>query len=241
MKSLFIFLLISMNHCYGQQSNCIVKVKELQGAYEGDCKDGKASGKGNAIGEDMYKGNFRNGYPDGTGKYTWKNGNWYEGAFKNGIREGMGTMHFIALTNKDSVITGYWKSGTFAGALYENAYKVISKSFLVSSATIQQLKTTTTPFQIEIYLTSVSGGAPSIYNLQNGGSGELPKPEVTDISVTKGSFLTQTAVTGGNKSNYYYLKNVDYPFGATLFIGQEEVTIELNNAANYKLDISIKQ
>ena len=44
-------------------------MKEIQGTYEGDCKDGKASGKGNAIGEDTYEGNFKNGYPDGTGKY----------------------------------------------------------------------------------------------------------------------------------------------------------------------------
>jgi hypothetical protein len=240
MKSLFIFLLVSANYCYAQQSACTVKMKEIQGTYVGDCKEGKASGKGKAIGEDTYEGYFKNGYPDGTGKYTWKNGDWYEGAFKNGIKEGMGTMHFVSLTNKDSSITGFWKNGAYAG-LYENAYKVISRTYLVGSATIQELKTNTTPFQIEIYLTSVSGGAPSIYNLQNGGSGELPKPEITNISVTEGSYLTQSAVTGGNKSNYYYLKNVEFPFGAILFIGQEEVTIELNKAANYKVDISIKQ
>ena len=63
------FLLISMNYSHAQQTNCTVKMKEIQGTYEGDCKDGKASGKGNAIGEDTYEGNFKNGYPDGTGKY----------------------------------------------------------------------------------------------------------------------------------------------------------------------------
>ena len=53
---------------------CSVSVDSLKGEYNGDCKKGKAEGKGTAVGIDSYKGNFKNGYPNGEGKYIWKNG-----------------------------------------------------------------------------------------------------------------------------------------------------------------------
>jgi len=33
----------------------------IKGTYTGDCKKGKASGKGKAIGTDTYKGDFKTG------------------------------------------------------------------------------------------------------------------------------------------------------------------------------------
>lgn len=240
MRTLLIILFLSISFCYAQQTNCIVNVKELQGTYEGGCKNGKAHGKGKAAGEDIYEGEFKNGYPEGTGIYKWKNGDWFEGSFKNGLKDGMGAMHFVSLTSKDSLITGFWKKGSYAG-LYENVYKVISKSYMVNTVSVEELKTSVRPFQIEIYLTSVSGGAPSIYNFQNGGNGFLPKPEITNIMVNKGSYLSQDAITDRNKSNYYYLKDIVFPFSTTFNIGQEAVSIDFNKPANYKVEIEIKQ
>ncbi|MDE3144208.1 MAG: hypothetical protein KGL19_08650 [Bacteroidota bacterium] len=240
MKTLLFILLLSADYCFAQQTNCVVNVKELQGTYVGDCKKGMANGKGKAVGEDTYEGEFKNGIPEGTGKYTWKNGTWYEGNFKKGIEEGEGVMHYVSPTNKDSIIAGYWKKGSYVG-LYEKAYKIISKSYMVNTATVEELKTSVRPYQIEIYLTSVSGGAPSISNLESGGSGQLPKPEITSVLVNKGSYLSMDAITNTNKSNFYYLKDIVFPFSVIFKIGQEDVSIDFYKPSNYKVDIKIKQ
>ena len=235
MKILSLAFLLSVNYCMAQQNDCTVSVKELQGSYTGDCKGQKAHGKGKATGEDVYEGDFKNGLPDGTGKYTWKNGSWYEGAFKNGMKEGEGVMHYVTSSSKDSVITGFWKKGMYAG-LYEAPYRVQSKSYMISSVKVDELKTNTTPFQIEVYLTSVSGGGASIYN-----GGEVPKPVISDVIVNKGSYLSMDAVTNTPKSNFYYFKDVIFPFSVNFKIGQEEVVIDFNKPANYKVDIRSKQ
>ena len=67
----------------------------LKGTYEGDCKNGKADGKGKATGTDSYDGEFKNGLPDGIGKYNWKSGDYYEGEWKKGLKDGKGEMHTI--------------------------------------------------------------------------------------------------------------------------------------------------
>ena len=83
MKNLFIPFLFFVTNIIAQHTDCLIKVKELQGTYEGECKKQKADGKGKAVGEDTYEGEFKEGFPNGTGKYSWKNGNWYTGSFKN--------------------------------------------------------------------------------------------------------------------------------------------------------------
>lgn len=66
------------------QTDCKVSLKNLYGHYKGECKNGKAHGKGEAIGEDKYKGQFANGLPHGQGTYTWVDEASYTGEFKNG-------------------------------------------------------------------------------------------------------------------------------------------------------------
>lgn len=93
------------------QGDCLVKLPELFGSYEGDCKRGKADGTGTANGTDQYTGEWRKGYPHGEGVYTHANGNVYTGDFKNGEREGKGT-----LTHGDSTIQdGYWAGNLYMG------------------------------------------------------------------------------------------------------------------------------
>jgi len=54
-----------------------------------------------------YEGPFFNGEMQGTGKFTWYNGNVYEGDFKFNKMHGNGRM---ALKN-NQVYTGVWENG----------------------------------------------------------------------------------------------------------------------------------
>ncbi|MDZ4810202.1 MAG: hypothetical protein SGI96_18345 [Bacteroidota bacterium] len=58
MISLTAFLLY-ISYLFAQ--NCAVEMGTIKGTYTGDCKKGKASGKGKAIGTDTYKGDFKTG------------------------------------------------------------------------------------------------------------------------------------------------------------------------------------
>lgn len=101
------------------QDLCEVKVMELVGEYEGECKRGVAHGQGTAIGENTYEGEWSKGYPDGSGTYTWANGDVYIGEFKKGRRDGEGTMTF---SNGDEK-KGFWDNDEYLGE-YEKPYKV---------------------------------------------------------------------------------------------------------------------
>lgn len=84
-------------------------------SYDGDWKNGKASGFGEHIwtngdryvgcfqdclknGEgveyfsngDVYNGNYKNGKPNGYGEYSWSNGAIFKGYFEDGLRSGKG-------------------------------------------------------------------------------------------------------------------------------------------------------
>lgn len=66
--------------------------------WNGDCKDGKANGKGKAIrysgGEVMstYEGEYKNGFRDGHGRLIYRNGTVKEGTFIKGQLTGEGTL-----------------------------------------------------------------------------------------------------------------------------------------------------
>ena len=65
----------------------------------------------------VFSSNWKNGYPDGIGKYTWKNGNWFNGNWKKGIYEGVGILHIVHGEINDSAteIKGFWKKGKYMG------------------------------------------------------------------------------------------------------------------------------
>lgn len=94
--------------------SCRVMVDDIAGSYDGDCARGKAHGTGKAIGKDTYEGEFKKGYPDGFGTYTWINGDYFEGEFVKGKREGEGKMVFASV-DADSLQTGYWEDDTYLG------------------------------------------------------------------------------------------------------------------------------
>lgn len=110
--TLFIF---SSLQVYTQtEPSCKVLMPEISGTYKGGCKDGLADGKGSAKGQDSYSGYFKNGLPDGTGKYTYENGNVFSGSWSNGVKDGPG--EFIYFLNGTKYFQkGFWKNGDYVG------------------------------------------------------------------------------------------------------------------------------
>lgn len=71
-------------------ADCRVVDPELQGFYEGGCRNGLAHGTGTARGEAAYSGGFRNGLKHGHGVKTWAWGDRYEGGFLDDRKHGAG-------------------------------------------------------------------------------------------------------------------------------------------------------
>jgi len=140
LKSLLSFLLLMMGALlYAQdKGDCKVLLDALSGSYEGECKKGLANGMGKAEGSDSYEGEFRKGLPEGKGSYTWSNGDVFVGTFKKGMKEGDGRLTYNPERLADSVMTGFWKKDAYLG-LYENPYKVLSKSGPVNRVVIRKL------------------------------------------------------------------------------------------------------
>lgn len=101
------------------QESCRVRLPDLAGSYDGECRRGKAHGQGKAIGRDTYEGEFAKGLPHGHGTYTWATGDYYEGEFVKGAKEGEGKMVFAPVkadsVQTDSVQVGLWKNDLFLG------------------------------------------------------------------------------------------------------------------------------
>lgn len=233
MKQSFQLICVLLALCsQANAQNCKVLLPALAGSYEGDCKNDKANGMGKAIGTDTYQGTFKNGYPEGQGKYTWRNGDWYEGNFKSGLRNGEGTLHFLTANNTDSSKKGFWTKDVYTG-IYEVPFKVESMSFMVKSAVVR-FDSKQEPAQITISLSSVTGGSVDVH-------GTVPKPVLTGIEIRKGSFLNRSEVTTMDKKNIYYLRDVIYPFSATFRIGGDDVVIDFNNAGCWIVDIVLRQ
>lgn len=109
------FLIIAMmitNHLFSQE--CKVLKPEIANSYQGECKNGLAHGKGAAKGQDSYIGEFRKGYPDGEGTYSWANGSIYIGEFRKGIRDGKGKYRWHT-SQGDSVLVGVWRHDKYDG------------------------------------------------------------------------------------------------------------------------------
>lgn len=101
----FLVFCVSLVHA---QYNCQVKVKELQGQYNGECKKGLANGEGVAKGTDSYAGRFKKGYPHGFGVYSWANGSNYIGNFTKGKKDGYGLLNTLKPSGELEQDYGLW-------------------------------------------------------------------------------------------------------------------------------------
>jgi hypothetical protein len=96
------------------QDSCRVLTPELQGTYNGECKDSLADGYGKAAGKDSYEGYFKKGLPHGKGTYYWSTGEVFTGFWFMGKRNGLGRFTF-KINGKDTTITGIWKDNIYTG------------------------------------------------------------------------------------------------------------------------------
>ena len=87
----FTFVLLTFTSLSAQGAECKVSDPELQGFYQGGCKNGLAHGYGYARGSAQYQGEFRQGMKHGKGEKIWAWGDRYEGEFVEDRREGRGT------------------------------------------------------------------------------------------------------------------------------------------------------
>lgn len=221
--------------------SCIVNADSLQGEYKGDCKKGKANGHGEARGVDSYVGEFKNGYPDGEGKYVWRNGNWYEGTWKKGVFDGKGTLHKEHSPANDSMaaLTGFWKEGKYVGR-YEKPYLVNALTGNISNLSIR--KVNGAGAELIITVKSITGGA----NTLTGPA--LAKPSLVDVQLIEGRF--EQRINDENSSplaNKYIIRNISFPFYAVFTfqtIGDaklpvDKVAVELYENSNYAVQVNI--
>ncbi len=242
-KIIVVLLLLSNSYLFAQ--NCAVMVDSLKGSYTGECKKGIANGNGTAVGIDMYVGNFKNGYPDGKGKYSWKNGNWYDGFWKNGIFEGQGTLHVAKTNTSDaSELKGLWVNGKFKG-VHKSAFTVNVMSNKISDVNIR--KAGKTGEDITIIVKSITGGSGTLLggtsSVQADGTytstNSIPKPKLTDIQVLLGSYLTKFDDEYSPIANKYTLKNVVFPISLFLSFDAERVKIDIFDKASWIIDVKL--
>jgi hypothetical protein len=144
-----VILSFSMQKTLAQEeSSCDVLKTEISEKYQGECKRGRAHGKGIAKGIDEYEGEFKKGLPHGYGTYKWANGDIYKGEFKNGFMHGNGIFTWAngdtfegkflfnvkngigKLTyNNGEILAGNWYKDEYAGeqSADVNAYKISNK------------------------------------------------------------------------------------------------------------------
>lgn len=226
LTSLILFFMIAFS-VTAQTTPCEVAVDALKGTYEGECVKGKANGEGTATGTDTYKGTFKNGYPDGIGKYTWKNGDHYFGSWKKGMKEGKGEMH-STIDGKETVQKGFWKKNDYKGE-HEKPYIIHN--------------TTTDVGRVEVERLKGSGNVTvEVQNILIGGGGDLanaPKfTKMTDVVVRGGTFMSRASTALSNKEVTVF-KMVTFPFRAQFVFGNTTVDIELFEEGDWNIRIPI--
>lgn len=224
---------------------CSVNVDSLKGQYIGDCKKGKANGKGTATGVDTYTGEFKNGYPDGYGKYTWKNGSRYDGYWKSGLFDGQGTLFNTRDTTKaDSVgvIKGFWKKGKYVGH-YEHPYSLTLLTNGITDFSIR--KSGNENSEITLYVKSTTaGGADLATNF-------LPKIVLSNIQLYEGRFEEQqNDESYSNTTNKYILKKITFPFYAVFSFKlsasawtnrTEQISVKISENNSYIIQLNMER
>lgn len=255
-KNLWLLLLILSASVITAQP-CAVNIDSLKGRYTGDCKKGVANGMGTATGVDSYTGHFKNGYPEGEGKYTWRNGSWYDGGWKNGLFNGNGTLSKVDDNKPDSatLITGFWEEGKYISN-YQKAYTIYGLTNGISDAVLRKAKKTKNLIpEITITVKSITGGGSSLGTAgvpaPNGGSGKgalLAKPRLKDVQVIQGLFQQLVNNETSTVSNKYILRHVVFPFIAILSFETdginspmpiERVRVELTERGDWYVNVSI--
>jgi hypothetical protein len=230
-RSVFLFLLSFLGtRLMAQNAACTVQPDSLKGTYEGSCSSNKASGFGKAKGADSYEGNFKNGYPDGYGTYTWRNGNSYTGAWKKGLREGKGEMHFKKAIG-DSVVTGFWKKDIYKGE-YEHPYTIHNVTPEIGRVQISKMDA------------KGSGVALTVESLAGGGSLTSSRLQasvtLTAYQITRGQFMSKSQNTLTNKDVTTF-RGLTFPFRGTFTFGASVIDIEIYEEGFWEINVPINK
>ena len=212
--SFFAFNLLFAGFLYAQ--DCEVLKESISETYEGDCKKGKAHGKGTAKGEDSYTGEFRKGLPHGFGKYTWGDGKVYEGDFKNGSMEGEGKMTISLESKADSVVTGFWKADKYLGK-YKDVYKEHSRSPNVTSVRVSKEKNPSVQDRNTLLITINEKGQ-AVFT---------PKININPVFGNHGTILPS--------SRAVKVQVLSFPFRFTLSYRDQTVDMEIYQAGTYNI------
>ncbi|TGV04878.1 MORN repeat-containing protein [Flavivirga rizhaonensis] len=218
MKRLIILMGLLLQIVSLQAQDCKVMLKTINEDYTGDCKNGKADGTGIAKGIDSYTGQFKKGWPNGDGIYTWSNGNSFEGIFKKGKKEGQGKMTYKTNTLKDSVVTGFWKKDTYVG-LFEKPYKKIDKSQNVTGLNFTKTKGATN--NIRLYVRK--------------NRSQVSYPEF-NVVLHHGTFQNLNIL-----SDFIELTNVTFPIKVRATSGQDFIEFEILESGNWEVRIAIEE
>ncbi|WP_462253042.1 hypothetical protein [Ferruginibacter sp.] len=225
MKHFFLLFLFigSSKLIIAQTSVCGVMADSLKGTYEGGCDKGKANGAGKAVGVDTYEGDFKNGLPDGLGKYVWKNGTYYDGAWKKGMKEGKGEMHY-KIKYKDSVVAGFWKKDIYKGE-YENPYTIHNVTSEMGRVGVSKMG---------------QGNAITITVENLIGGGFQSTTTMTNFQITRGQFISKSSNTLTNKEITIF-RGVIFPFRGTFNFGNSIFEIEIFEVGSWDINIPINK
>jgi len=126
--TLIIITFFLVQNTNARTESCKVLLEKISGIYTGKCQNGLANGNGKSIGQDTYIGIFKDGLPDGKGKYLFKNGDVFQGYWKNGHKDGKGKFEYT-LNGTKQTLTGYWKEDEYVGVTEPDiSYRVTSVS-----------------------------------------------------------------------------------------------------------------
>jgi hypothetical protein len=225
----FALVLFILSSTAGKCQDCQVFVDSLIGTYTGDCKSGKANGIGLAKGTHSFKGDFKKGWPDGYGTYTWSNGNYYIGEFKTGKKEGKGDLFLKKENGEDSILTGFWQNDVYIGTTL-NGYEVKQVSGGITRSKIDSFSSSVPIIVFEI--DNMLGGSMSI------ATGTVSQVYVDEILVRKGDFQGTEKTNNGKKTVTRILRPT-FPFCARFQLGKEFIDIEFTDARSWKVKIDI--
>lgn len=204
------------------QDNCRVLKPGIDSTYTGGCKQGLADGQGVASGKDHYSGEFKKGLPEGKGTYIWNNGDKYEGEWKKGFRDGPGK-YTITRNDRDSVVTGIWKSDEYLG---EKAIPPYTIQYRNGISRVSCVRTGDQPLRVH-------------YKFTRGGSTSEHTSPISDL------LLQGNSGTESSSSNYFGFDDVTFPFeGKIKFSAPSALSSQgAANAVtlNYELNFIVNQ
>ena len=229
---IFILVLVIATNTSLFAQNCIVAPDSLKGTYTGNCKNGKASGKGKAVGAHTYEGEFKSGLPDGNGIYSWSNGNTYEGSFEKGLKEGHGKLTYKMSGKLDSIVEGYWKKDVYLGQ-YEYPYKLLTRTNKVTKVDIKPA--TIRGNQITIWVSSTRAGGATL-------QGIIPVVDIANIFIKTGGYNRLDKTNSYSTKSETILYDAWFPLSMQIdLVGGQSVDLVINKEGSYVLDIILNQ